>query len=91
MAEMEQAKAAVSESAEKENHLNNLLSQVSSPQALEKVAREDLNLQKPGEKILVIKREGEDQNQNTTSSQKEKPGFSFQNIINWVKEKLGIK
>ena len=90
MGEMEQTKKAAIESIEKKNHLNSLLSQVSSPQALEKVAREDLNLQKPGEKILVIKREGEDQTQTSTPSQKEKPGFSFQNAINWVKVRLGI-
>lgn len=88
---MEQTKKAADEYAEKEKHLNDLLSQVSSPQALEKVAREDLNLQKPGEKVLVVKREEDGQNQNSTSSQEEKAGFSFQNIIDWVKEKIGIR
>ena len=90
LGDLEQTKKAANEYAEKEQHLNNLLSQVSSPQALEKVAREDLNLQKPGEKVLVVKREDESQSQEATSSQKETTGFSFQNIINWVKTKIGI-
>lgn len=90
LGDLEQTKKSAAESAEKEQHLNNLLSQASSPEALEKVAREDLNLQKPGEKILVIKREEEGQNQTSTLPQKEKTGFSFQNILDWVKEKMGI-
>lgn len=88
MAEMKEAKKSLAASIEKEEKLNNLLSHISSAQALEKAAREDLNLQKPGEKILVVKKEEE--SKNSTSSQKENTGFSFQNIIDWIKEKTGI-
>ncbi|MDD4625277.1 MAG: hypothetical protein WCX23_02540 [Candidatus Paceibacterota bacterium] len=88
--DLEQTKKTLADSIDKENRLNNLLSHISSSQALEKVAREDLNLQKPGEKILVVKNEDDMQKQGEGSSQKEETGFSFGNIIDWIKEKTGI-
>jgi len=75
--------------SEKEKNLNSLLTQASTPAALEKVARESFNLQKPGEKILVVKKDDSAASTSGVEASKQ-AGFSLQTVTDWVKGKLGI-
>jgi len=64
--------------------LNFELGSTDSEAYLEKVAREELGLQKPGEQVIVIKKEGEGE-----SEGKESGGFQFlKDIFNWIKGKM---
>jgi len=76
--------------SEKEKNLSSLLTEASTPAALEKVARESFNLQKPGERVLVVKKDTGTSVEASKVETKENTGFSLQTAIDWVKEKLGI-
>jgi len=69
---------------EEKEKLNLLLNQTLSQAFLEKVAREDLNLKKPGEKVVVIKKE----EPRMAPSESEKNPFFLKAPINWLKEKF---
>jgi cell division protein FtsB len=56
------------------------LGKSNSEEYLEKVAREDLGLQKPGEQVIVIKKQEDSQNTENTGN----IGF-MQKIFNWFK------
>jgi len=87
--DLAQVKETANTYSEKEKNLNSLLTQASTPAALEKVARESFNLQKPGEKILVVKKEDAAASTSGAIATKE-AGFSLQTVTDWVKGKLGI-
>ncbi|MDD5696813.1 MAG: septum formation initiator family protein [Candidatus Pacebacteria bacterium] len=76
---------AIIETLNKENErLNFELGNTDSQAYLEKVAREELGLQKPGEQVIVIKKEGEGE-----SAGKEGGRFQFlKDVFNWIKEKM---
>ena len=76
--------------SEREKNLSSLLTEVSTPAALEKVARESFNLQKPGERVLVVKKDAGASVEAGKVETKEGTGFSLQTAIDWVKGKLGI-
>jgi cell division protein FtsB len=75
--------------SEKEKRLNSLLTEAASPASLEKVAREELNLQKPGEQILMIKKDESTQGQDQGAQEQNKGLFG--NIINWIKNQFSAK
>lgn len=55
------------------------------PEYLEKVAREEFGYKKQGEQVVVVKKEDNKQGQISQPA-----GLQFfQNIINWITEKLG--
>ncbi|HPD19887.1 MAG TPA: septum formation initiator family protein [Candidatus Pacearchaeota archaeon] len=76
---------ATTESLNKEKEkLNFELGNTNSEAYLEKVAREELGLQKPGEQVIVIKKEGEE-----VKSEEEKSNFQFfKNVWEQIKKKL---
>jgi len=76
---------AIIEALNKESErLNFELGNTDSQAYLEKVAREELGLQKPGEQVIVIKKEGEGE-----SAGKEGGRFQFlKDVFNWIKEKM---
>ncbi len=76
---------ATTESLNKEKEkLDFELGNTNSEAYLEKVAREELGLQKPGEQVIVIKKEGEE-----VKSEEEKSNFQFfKNVWEQIKKKL---
>lgn len=62
--------------------LKGKISVISEESYLEKVAREKFNLRKPGEQVVVIKKE------KATSSEAERNSFIPQNWLEWLKNKL---
>jgi len=76
---------AATESLNKEKEkLDFELGNTNSEAYLERVAREELGLQKPGEQVIVIKKEGEEE-----KKEEEKSNFQFfKNIWEQIKEKL---
>lgn len=88
--DLAQVKETANIYSEKEKNLNSLLVEASTPAALEKVARESFNLQKPGEKILVVKKSATSTAEAGQSEAKKDEGFSLQRAIDWVKGMIGI-
>jgi cell division protein FtsB len=79
--------AAANLSKEKET-LKMQLGETYSDQYLERVAREELGLQKEGEKIVVIKKsEGNDEKSTDTQAKSAGP---LDELFKWISEKLGI-
>lgn len=76
---------AIIEDLNKDNErLNFELGNTDSQAYLEKVAREELGLQKPGEQVIVVKKEGEGE-----SAVKEDERFQFlKDVFSWIKEKM---
>lgn len=62
--------------------LKGKISVISEESYLEKVAREKFNLRKPGERVVVIKKE------KATSSEAERNSFIPQNWLDWIKSKI---
>jgi len=65
-----------------------LLNQSNEQSFLEEVARTDLYLQKPEEKVIVIKKEGNEEQSNTSQAE---PSNFFENVINWFKSLFNKK
>ena len=59
--------------------LNFTLGETYSEEYLERVAREDLNMQKPGEIVYIIKKESSEM-----VNEEEKEYNFFEKIINWI-------
>ncbi len=76
---------AIIEALNKEkDRLNFELGNIDSEAYLEKVAREELGLQKAGEQVIVVKKEGEGE-----GMEKENKRFQFlKDIFNWIKGKM---
>ncbi|MDD3170202.1 MAG: septum formation initiator family protein [Candidatus Paceibacterota bacterium] len=76
---------AIIEALNKEKEkLNFELGNTASEAYLEKVAREELGLQKPGEQVIVVKKEGEGE-----GVEKETGRFQFlKDVFSWIKEKM---
>lgn len=60
--------------------LNFTLGETYSEEYLEKVAREDLSMQKPGETVYIIKKEGSGDNESIV-----KEYSFFEKIFNWIR------
>ena len=60
--------------------LNFTLGETYSEEYLERVAREDLSMQKPGETVYIIKKEGFNDDENTV-----KEYSLFEKIFNWIR------
>jgi cell division protein FtsB len=66
----------------KENDiLNYTLGETYSDEFLERIAREDLGMQKPGETIYIIKKEADE-----IELEEEKSYNFFERVTNWLKE-----
>jgi len=70
------------------NKYSKLLNQSNEQSFLEEVARTDLYLQKPEEKVIVIKKEGNEEQSNTSQAE---PSNFFENVINWFKSLFNKK
>ena len=64
---------------EEKDSLNFSLGETNSDEYLERVAREDLGMQKLGEQVVVIKKEASNKNGSTSSND------FISNIANWIK------
>lgn len=62
--------------------LNFRLGETNSSEYVEKVAREDLGMQKPGEQVVIIKKEG---NANTGNENKNGVLQIAQGLVDWIK------
>jgi cell division protein FtsL len=83
--ELNEVEETIDKLTKEKDKLNFELGKSDSSEYLEKVAREDLGLKKPGEQVIVIKKEEETKKE----SVEENTRFQFfKNIFNWIKEKL---
>lgn len=74
--ELEKLDNSVETLSKEKDSLKFSLGETYSDEYLERVAREDLGMQKPGEKVVVIKKSGSEE-------EKGKEDNVLQNIINW--------
>lgn len=80
--------ATVANLSKEKEALKMQLGETYSDQYLERVAREELGLQKEGEKIVVIKK-NEGDNGKSTDTQAKSAG-PLDELIKWISEKFGI-
>jgi len=74
--ELEKLDASVETLSKEKDLLKFRLGETYSQEYLEKVAREDLGMQKPGEKVVVIKK-------SSSEAEQGKENNILQNILNW--------
>ncbi|MBU4481285.1 septum formation initiator family protein, partial [Patescibacteria group bacterium] len=74
----------IQELKKRNQELEEKISEIPTEDYLEQVAREKMNLKKPGEEVVVIKKEQE----SPTSTPAEKNNFGPQNWLDWLKSKL---
>ena len=63
-------KARISQAKERNDELKNKISQAKSQENLEEIARDQLNLKKPGEEVVVIKKEDKEMEMRGKSEEK---------------------
>ena len=78
--ELQKVEESIEKTTKEKDNYNFQLGKSDSEEYLEKVAREDLGLQKPGEQVIVIKKQEDSQNSEDSGN----TGF-MQKIFNWVK------
>lgn len=78
--ELQKVEESIEDITKEKDNYNFQLGKSDSEEYLEKVAREDLGLQKPGEQVIVIKKQEDSQN----TGGNENAGF-MQKVFNWVK------
>jgi len=78
--ELQKVEESIEDITKQKDNYNFQLGKSDSEEYLEKVAREDLGLQKPGEQVIVIKKQEDSQNTQDNGN----IGF-MQKIFNWVK------
>jgi len=78
--ELQKVEESIEEIGKEKDNYNFQLGKSDSEEYLEKVAREDLGLQKPGEQVIVIKKQEDSQNTEGNGN----IGF-MQKVFNWVK------
>jgi len=78
--ELQKVEESIEKTTKEKDNYNFQLGKSDSEEYLEKVAMEDLGLQKPGEQVIVIKKQEDSQNSEDSGN----TGF-MQKIFNWVK------
>ncbi len=80
--ELEKIGKAIEAETKEKDRYNFELGKTDSSEYLEKIAREELGLQKPGEQVIIIKKQEE------LKEEKEESQNFFQKAFNWFKNLL---
>lgn len=80
--ELEKIETAIEKETKEKDRYNFELGKTDSSEYLEKIAREELGLQKPGEQIIIIKKQEELQ------KEKEETQSFMKRVSNWFKNLL---
>jgi len=80
--ELEKIEKAIEAETKEKDRYNFELGKTDSSEYLEKIAREELGLQKPGEQVIIIKKQEE------LKEEKEESQNFFQKAFNWFKNLL---